>query len=86
MRDLILQKNEVVARLGNDVARVAGPRGSESRNHPQDWRPGKFVHPHDARFGQDGSIFWPSGWPRDECQNSNDSATSLATGSSDNIG
>jgi hypothetical protein len=54
---LLNKKNEVVARLGDDVARITGPQGSEIRNHPQDWRPGKFVHPHDACFGQDGSIF-----------------------------
>ena len=54
---LLNKKNEVVARLGDDVARITGPQGSEIRNHPQDWHPGKFVHPHDACFGQDGSIF-----------------------------
>jgi hypothetical protein len=54
---LLNQKNEVVARLGEDVARITGPKGSEIRNHPKEWLPGKFVHPHDACFGHDGSIF-----------------------------
>jgi hypothetical protein len=50
-------KNKVVARLGNDVARITGPGGAEIRNRPQDWLPGKFIHPHDACFGADGCIF-----------------------------
>ena len=54
---LLNNKNEVVAHLGDDVRRVTGPRGNEIRNHPQDWIPGKFVHPHDACFDRDGNIF-----------------------------
>ena len=53
---LLNEKNEVVARLGDDVARVTSDkftiRGDKSK-----WQDGKFVHPHDACFGHDGSIF-----------------------------
>ena len=54
---LLNEKNEVVARLGDDVARITGESGKGVRNNPDQWRPGKFVHPHDACFGHDGSIF-----------------------------
>ena len=50
------EKNQVVARLGDDVARVTSDnftiRGDKSK-----WQDGKFVHPHDACFDRDGSIF-----------------------------
>ncbi|WP_373652512.1 MULTISPECIES: hypothetical protein [unclassified Schlesneria] len=53
---LLNEKNEVVARLGDDVARVTSDnftiRGDKSK-----WQNGKFVHPHDACFAQDGSLF-----------------------------
>ena len=53
---LLNEKNEVVARLGDDVSRVTSDnftiRGDRSK-----WQNGKFVHPHDACFAQDGSIF-----------------------------
>lgn len=52
---LLNEKNEVVARLGDDVARVTAD--SKIRNDKSKWLPGKFVHPHDACFAQDGSIF-----------------------------
>jgi hypothetical protein len=56
-RITILDKqNKVVALLGDDVARITGPGGAEIRNRPQDWIPGKFVHPHDACFDRDGNI------------------------------
>jgi len=54
---LLNEKNEVVARLGEDVARVTGKDGGQIRGDKNKWLPGKFVHPHDACFGQDGSIF-----------------------------
>jgi hypothetical protein len=52
---LLNDKNEVVARLGDDVARVTSEGGI--RNDESKWIDGKFVHPHDACFGHDGSIF-----------------------------
>lgn len=52
---LLNAKNEVVARLGDDVQRVTTQPGiRDGRNK---WLAGKFVHPHDACFGADGSIF-----------------------------
>jgi hypothetical protein len=54
---LLNEKNEVVARLGEDVARVTGKDGGQIRGDKNKWLPGKFVHPHDACFGADGSIF-----------------------------
>lgn len=54
---LLNERNEVVAQLGDDVARVTGPEGGKIRTSPDQWQPGKFVHPHDACFGHDGSLF-----------------------------
>lgn len=54
---LLNEKNEVVARLGDDVARITAKDGMSIRADRTKWNPGKFVHPHDACFGQDGSIF-----------------------------
>ena len=54
---LLNEKNEVVAHLGDDVARITGKNGGNIRGHRKQWLDGKFVHPHDACFGQDGSIF-----------------------------
>jgi hypothetical protein len=51
------EKNKVVARLGDDVGRVTGPDGGSIRGDRNKWQPGKFVHPHDACFDHDGSIF-----------------------------
>lgn len=52
---LLNEKNEVVARLGDDSARVKSVKGI--RDDKTQWQDGKFVHPHDACFAQDGSIF-----------------------------
>lgn len=54
---LLDEKNEVVARLGDDVARITGEDGKGVRGDRSRWVDGKFVHPHDACFGHDGSIF-----------------------------
>jgi len=49
-------KNEVVARLGDDVERVTKQvkdvRGDETK-----WIDGKFIHPHDACFDAEGNIY-----------------------------
>ena len=52
---LLDANNQVVARLGDDVKRITTEGGI--RNAPDKWTDGKFVHPHDACFGKDGSIF-----------------------------
>jgi hypothetical protein len=54
---LLNEKNEVVARLGDDVARITAEGGMRIRGDRERWQNGKFVHPHDACFAQDGSIF-----------------------------
>lgn len=52
---LLGKNNEVVAHLGADVDRVVKTKGLRER--PQEWLPGKFVHPHDACFDPDGNIY-----------------------------
>jgi len=52
---LLNGKNEVVARLGDDVERVTSQKGI--RNSRDQWLTGKFVHPHDACFANNGDIF-----------------------------
>jgi hypothetical protein len=54
---LLDEKNQVVARLGDDVARITGQGGMKIRGDQDAWQAGKFVHPHDACFGHDGSIY-----------------------------
>lgn len=49
------ENNKPVARLGADVERIKSVKGI--RNDSKKWVEGKFVHPHDACFGADGSIF-----------------------------
>ena len=50
-------ENNVVARLGDDVARITGEGGGAVRSHSDQWQDGKFIHPHDACFDADGNIF-----------------------------
>ncbi len=50
-------KNQVVARLGDDSQRIAADGKHTIRNKREEWRTGKFVHPHDACFNQQGDIF-----------------------------
>lgn len=53
---LLNHKNEVVAKLGEDVERVT-KKVKGVRNDSKKWLPGKFIHPHDACFDNDGNIF-----------------------------
>ncbi len=51
-----------IVHLGEDPAwreKVVGSlsKGPAVRSQPKEWRPGKFVHPHDACFDKDGNIF-----------------------------
>lgn len=50
-------QNRVVARLGDDVERIQQDGKRQIRSTPALWRDGKFVHPHDACFDQDGNLF-----------------------------
>jgi hypothetical protein len=43
--------------LGSDVERLTADKSRRIRQTPSEWIDGKFVHPHDACFAADGSIF-----------------------------
>ncbi len=50
--------NKPIVHLGDDPAwRKKVLDGFKVRARPEDWLPGKFVHPHDACFDRDGNIF-----------------------------
>ena len=49
--------NNVVARLGDDVARIRSNSRYSVRSDRSKWRDGKFIHLHDTCFDQDGNIF-----------------------------
>lgn len=51
---LLNEKNEVVAQLGDDVKRIKEVQGI--RADSKKWINGKFVHPHDACFDDEGNI------------------------------
>ena len=52
---LLDTKNQAVVRLGADVERINAD--GKIRTDRNKWIDGKFVHPHDACFGADGSLF-----------------------------
>lgn len=54
---LLDAENKVVARLGNDAERIRADAKHEIRRMPDQWQAGRFVHPHDACFDQDGNIY-----------------------------
>lgn len=49
--------NQVVAQLGADVERISADSKKAIRNQEAEWIDGKFIHPHDACFAADGSLF-----------------------------
>lgn len=49
-------RNRVVARLGDDSERIRGDKGFAIRADPKEWKPGLFVHPHDACFDREGNL------------------------------
>jgi hypothetical protein len=49
--------NKPLVHLGDDPAWIAEVKKRQIRNKPAEWKPGKFVHPHDACFDKDGNIF-----------------------------
>ena len=49
--------NRVVARLGDDSARIRNDSKFKIRGDEGLWRAGRFVHPHDACFDKEGNIF-----------------------------
>ena len=55
---LLDKDNKVIVHLGDDEAwRKVALEGFKMRRQREKWQPGKFVHPHDACFDQDGNIF-----------------------------
>jgi hypothetical protein len=49
--------NAVLARLGDDSERIRADGAHAIRRRPEQWLPGKFVHPHDACFDAAGNLF-----------------------------
>lgn len=55
---LLDRENRVLVHLGDDEAwRVKALEGFKMRALPDQWQPGKFVHPHDACFDREGNLF-----------------------------
>jgi len=57
---LLNGSNQVVAYLGDDIARIKEDQADGGFNIRKDesrWQNGKFIHPHDACFDADGNIF-----------------------------
>lgn len=50
-------KNQPVAQLGYDPAWTARVQKDKLRGKPDQWEPGRFVHPHSAKFDRDGNIY-----------------------------
>ncbi|MGI9430382.1 MAG: peptidase [Bythopirellula sp.] len=53
---LLDRQNKVLAHLGDDSARVQADKKYTIRKDPSKWRSGKFIHPHDACFDDEGNI------------------------------
>jgi hypothetical protein len=49
--------NRPIVHLGDDPAWIEEVKKLQVRRNPDAWRPGRFVHPHDACFDRDGNIF-----------------------------
>jgi hypothetical protein len=49
--------NKAIVHLGDDPVWREEVKKFQIRNDPKTWKPGKFVHPHDACFDKDGNIF-----------------------------
>ncbi len=48
--------NKTLVTLGNDVERLTADKDKAIRRDPKQWIDGKFVHPHDACFDNQGNI------------------------------
>jgi len=54
----ILDKNyKTIVTLGSDVDRIGADTAKAIRRDPKQWQDGKFVHPHDACFDNQGNIY-----------------------------
>jgi len=56
---IIGKDNKVVAQLGDDATwrKEVLADNFAMRRQPARWKPGKFIHPHDACFDHDGNIY-----------------------------
>ncbi len=54
---LLDRRNRVVAHLGDDSERIRADSKFAIRGDESQWRPGRFVHPHDACFDPEGNIY-----------------------------
>lgn len=54
---LLDRQNEPIVHLGYDEAWTQRVLKEGLRNKPDQWQPGRFVHPHQAAFDRDGNIF-----------------------------
>ncbi len=50
-------QNRVVVQLGDDGERIRNDKGFTIRRDSNQWKAGRFVHPHDACFDPQGNIF-----------------------------
>jgi hypothetical protein len=55
---LLDKENKVITHLGEDAEwrKMASTRSNGMRGKRPQWKPGKFIHPHDAAFDHDGNI------------------------------
>jgi hypothetical protein len=51
------KNNKVIAHLGDDRERILADKKFSIRGNEKEWKPGKFVHPHDACFDKEGNIY-----------------------------
>ena len=54
---LLDKQLNVVLHLGTDVERIKNDKDFQIRRESDRWQTGRFVHPHDACFDQNGNIF-----------------------------
>jgi hypothetical protein len=54
---LLNRDNQIVAELGNDADRIRQDTSFAIRSDESLWKPGRFIHPHDACFDADGNIY-----------------------------
>ena len=54
---LLGKDNQVITHLGDDSQRMQADSAHKIRSDESAWRPGKFVHPHDACFDAEGNIY-----------------------------
>jgi hypothetical protein len=53
------KNNKTIVHLGYDPewTQAVLANNFRMRQHPEDWQPGRFIHPHDACYDKEGNIF-----------------------------